>query len=176
MNIHRQKVLVFFPIILLVLLTATRLYCKPVEPDQKDEAQKSSIANILSNDPNNGFEYKIENRRDPFKPFLVEEKKSTVDMNEIVDFEGELSGMQLFEPGQLTLVAIVKSTQEQFAMVQDFTGKGYIITSGMKIGKRGVITDIVPNRVIIEETAYTRAGKKLTNEIVMNLKQEGEEQ
>ena len=96
-------------------------------------------------------------------------------MNEIVDINGELTGMQLFEPGQLTLVAIVQSGSKQLAMAQDFTGKGYILTKGIKIGKRGIITDIIPNQVIVEETAYTRAGKKLTNEIIMYLKQEGEE-
>ena len=84
-------------------------------------------------------------------------------------------GMQLFEPGQLTLVALLQKGTEDIAMVEDFTGKGYVLTEGIKIGRRGVVKDIAPNSVLIEETAETRAGKKIVTEVVMILKKEGEE-
>ena len=82
--------------------------------------------------------------------------------------------MQVFEPGQLTLVALVEKEGEKIAMVQDFTGKGYVIKEGTKIGKRGIVKDIVPNKVLIEETAQTRAGKKIITHTDMVLKKEGE--
>lgn len=123
------------------------------------------------------FDYILENREDPFVPFLSERAATTksIDMNEIVDADSTLSGMQLFEPGQLTLVALLKRGNEDLAMVEDFTGKGYIISEGTLIGRRGVVKDIASNNVIIEETAVTRAGKKIVTEIVMILKKEGEE-
>jgi hypothetical protein len=122
------------------------------------------------------FEYLIENRADPFVPFISEKAAtSTVDMNEIIDNGGPLTGMQLFEPGQLTLVALLKQNIGDVAMVEDFTGKGYILLEGTKIGRRGVVKDIAPNAVIIEETAVTRAGKELITQFVMTLKKEGEE-
>ena len=122
------------------------------------------------------FEYQLEDRADPFVPFITPKAAaSTIDMNEIIDENTPLTGMQLFEPGQLTLVALLKSGLEEMAMVQDFTGKGYMLTEGIKIGKRGVVKDITSNRVIIEETAETRAGKKIVTEVVMILKKEGEE-
>ncbi len=96
-------------------------------------------------------------------------------MDEIIEKNIPLAGMQLFEPGQLTLVALLKSGQEDMAMVQDFTGKGYMLTEGIKIGRRGVVKDITSKTVIIEETAETRAGKKIITEVVMLLKKEGEE-
>jgi type IV pilus assembly protein PilP len=122
------------------------------------------------------FEYTIEDRKDPFIPFITEKATtSDVNMDEIVETKAVLTGMQLFEPGQLTLVALMKKGARDFAMVEDFTGKGYIISVGTKIGKRGVVKEIIPNQVIIEETAETRAGKQLVNNIVMVLKKEGEE-
>ncbi len=122
------------------------------------------------------FEYVLENRPDPFVPFITEKAAtSSVDMNEIVDNTNPLSGMQLFEPGQLNLVALMKKGSEDIAMVEDFTGKGYILMEGTKIGRRGVVKDIALNKVLIEETAVTRAGKKLITEVVMLLKKEGEE-
>ena len=122
------------------------------------------------------FEYLLENRSDPFVPFISEKAaSSTVDMNEIVDSSGPLTGMQLFEPGQLTLVAILKKSAEDIAMVEDFTGKGYVLLEGTKIGRRGVVKDITLNNIVIEETAVTRAGKELITKVVMTLKKEGEE-
>jgi len=136
--------------------------------------QELSNGGVPDSDIN--FEYILENRADPFVPFLTEKAAtSSVDMNEVLDNNEPLSGMQLFEPGQLTLVALMKNGAEDIAMVEDFTGKGYVLTEGIKIGRRGVIKDIASNSVIIEETAETRAGKKIVTEIVMILKKEGEE-
>ena len=124
------------------------------------------------------FEYVLEGRPDPFVPFITEKatvSRPAVNMDEIVEKEVVLTGMQLFEPGQLTLVALLQSESEDIAMVQDFTGKGYMLTEGTKIGRKGVVKDIAPNTVIIEETAETRAGKKIITKVVMTLKKEGEE-
>jgi type IV pilus assembly protein PilP len=95
-------------------------------------------------------------------------------MDEIVDSGEPLTGMQLFEPGQLTLVALLKKDGENMAMVQDFTGKGYVLTEGTKVGRRGIVKSFTPQSVIIEETAVTRAGKKTVTEVAMLLKKEGE--
>jgi len=131
----------------------------------------------LSNMPKAEFEYIIGDRKDPFVPFITEKATTAdIDMNEIVDVDNtKLTGMQLFEPGQLTLVALMKSDSQDYAMVQDFTGKGYVINKGTRIGKRGVVVEIAPNKVVIEETAQTRAGQKIVTNTVMVLKKEGEE-
>lgn len=122
------------------------------------------------------FAYQLENRPDPFAPFITEKAAATsLDINEIVEEDEPLTGMQVFEPGQLTLVGLLKGNAEGLAMVQDFTGKGYIIAEGTKIGRRGVVKTIAPKSVTIEETAVTRAGEKIITEVVMLLKKEGEE-
>lgn len=125
--------------------------------------------------PSSSFKYRIEGRPDPFLPFISERSTRNEDPNEIIEEDRVLTGMQLFEPSQLTLVALMATGNDTFAMVQDFTGKGYIIKKGTKIGRRGVVTDITPTQVIIEETAQTRGGQTLTNTIAMVLKKEGEE-
>ncbi len=121
------------------------------------------------------FEYQIEGRPDPFLPFITERASTNENPDEIIDRNQTLTGMQLFEPGQLTLVALMVAGSNKYAMVQDFTGKGYVIEEGTKIGRRGVVADIIENKVIIEEQALTRGGRTLTNKIAMVLKKEGEE-
>ena len=121
------------------------------------------------------FEYQLEGRQDPFQPFISEKVTSNENLDEIIDENKVLTGMQLFEPGQLTLVALMKAGTSQLAMVQDFTGKGYVITEGTKICRRGVVASITDGKVLIEETAITRGGKTLKTQIAMVLKKEGEE-
>lgn len=123
------------------------------------------------------YEYEIEDRPDPFAPFVSgQARENTIPTapDEILEVDEPLTGMQLFEPGQLTLVALMMTGGETLAMVQDFTGRGYVVTEGTKIGRRGIITEITEDRVLIEETSKTRSGKILKNEIAMVLKQEGE--
>lgn len=150
------------------------------ETNEANDAKQTTVLSPLelpstTGEPLAVFSYQIEGRPDPFSPFISEKAASSINMDEIVDSEDTLTGMQLFEPGQLKLVAIVFEDNAELAMVEDAAGQGYAVRPGMKIGKKGVITTIDSNQVIIEETSVTRAGKKLTNNIVMHLKKEGEE-
>jgi type IV pilus assembly protein PilP len=121
------------------------------------------------------FEYQLEGRPDPFTPFISDRAATqALGQDEIVDENVELTGMRQFEPGQLSLVAIMHNTSHAMGMVEDVTGKGYFIKEGMPIGRRGVISKIAENQVTITETAHTRAGRKLENTIVMRLKKEGD--
>ena len=117
------------------------------------------------------------NRPDPFLPFITDKTtdQKTGDPNEIIDKKEPLTGMQLFEPAQLSLVALMETGKDKFAMVQDSTGKGYVLTEGTKIGRRGIVKAISPNKVLVEEMAETRGGKKILSYIDMVLKKEGEE-
>ena len=134
-----------------------------------------SAAGSGQQDGTKQFNYVLQNRKDPFMPFITEKSVTkNVNMNEIVQPKQQLTGMQLFEPGQLTLVALIKSGSQQLAMVEDHTGKGYVITKGTKIGRFGVVKQILPNQVIIEETKVTRAGRKIVTHTAMVLKKEGE--
>ena len=157
-NLHTKHILAgLLPILLLfgLFCVVPLAFALPSTQDQSPESseQQKQPAKTL-------FNYAIENRPDPFVSF-ISAKKIPTNLNEIVPVTEILSGMQLFEPGQLNLVAIVFSDNSDFAMVEDTTGKGYILTAGMKIGERGVVTAIQPNEVIIEEISTTRAKKKI---------------
>lgn len=122
------------------------------------------------------FSYDRENRSDPFMPFVSQQVQ--VRTAEVV-VKGEteeevLSGMRLFEPGQLQLVAIVFSGSKAVAMVQDSTGKGHFLEKGEKVGRRGEVKRIIPNIVEIEEWYLSATGKKRYKTIEMVLSNEGE--
>ncbi len=156
------------------LLTGTSV---AADLEQQKVAEDEKLVELNFEITESDFEYQIENRPDPFVPFYSGETTTTpeLDPNEIIDVERRLSGMQLFEPGQLNLVALMKVKGSYIAMVEDFKGQGYVIREGTKIGRRGTVKEIVSNKVLIEEVAITRAGKELRSEIVMALRKEGEE-
>ena len=122
------------------------------------------------------YEYTIEGRQDPFRPFLSPKAATPtgLDPNEIINEPGELSGMQLFEPGQLTLAGVLFSNNDHIALVEDQTKKGYLIKIGTLIGRRGLVSDIDKSQVTITETAKTRAGKEIQTTIIMKLNKEDE--
>ncbi len=119
------------------------------------------------------FTYRRENRSDPFMPFISQETGPTVVSSEE---ETPLSGMQLFEPGQLTLVAILFSGQRALAMVEDSTGMGHIIRVKDKVGRRGEVKAIVANAVVLEEWSLTTSGSKRFTTTEMVLRKEGEKE
>ena len=117
------------------------------------------------------YEYQVVARPDPFKPFIA---PKTVNPNELVDENLELTGMQLFEPGQLKLVAVMDTPHGRMAMVEDVTKKGYKITHGQLIGRRGQVTEIRKDEVVVTETAYTRGGEEIKTVVSMKMKRDGD--
>jgi len=122
------------------------------------------------------FEYILEGRPDPFVPFITKKAATPkLNPNEIIDEDVELTGMRKFEPGQLTLVAVLETDNNKIAMVEDVTGKGYMLNEGTPIGRHGIVSRITLQQVVVTETAHTRAGKEIKNTIVMRLNKEGEQ-
>jgi Tfp pilus assembly protein PilP len=122
------------------------------------------------------FNYQLDNRPDPFYSFLAKEAKEKAKVDEIVDEETKepLTGMRLFEPGQLRLVAVMGVQGSKIAMAEDMAGKGYTLREDMPIGKHGQIVLIKDGQVVIKETRRTAAGREINNEIVMTLKKDEE--
>ena len=136
---------------------------------EEDRKVEEILKNLM---PKDSFVYSREGRPDPFLPFVSEARVQA----ELASEEEKLTGMQLFEPGQLVLVSIMTVGGEPLAMVQDSVGKGYVIKMGMKIGRKGVITDIASNQVLVRELASfnSRTKKKIYKTTKMVLRKEGE--
>ena len=173
--INKQLTYISIRIVLLSLFFALQLVSNGMTQESNDETEDAAQASV-ANDPKkaDAFQYMLEGRPDPFVPFIEPKVATKFDPNEIVDDEAELTGMQLFEPGQLTLVAVIFSSEKKIAMVEDVTGKGYVMHEGILIGRHGVVSQINEEQVIITETARTRAGKELITTVVMRLKKEGD--
>ena len=164
-------------ILCFALLIATGLFSGPVQATENvtattdpEQLMGEELEQTLQK-----FEYQLEGRPDPFTPFISDKAATQkIGADDIIEEDVELTGMRRFEPGQLTLVAVMFSGGRRIAMVEDVTGKGYLLNEGMPIGRRGVISRIDGEQVTVIETAHTRAGRELETTIVIRLNKEGD--
>ena len=171
----REQLLKYVLILVTMLLTVGLQAFPAFSADEQPSAENAQptftekMEAILFQEKKDAFIYIRENRSDPFEPFIQERVSITETPVEV------LSGMQKFEPGQLTVVAIMMSPVDKFAMVQDSNNQGYIIREGILLGRTGVVEAIVPNKVIVKNYSYNLAGDKIYKTVEMVLRQEGEE-
>ena len=141
-----------------------------------DETENSDVTkaleDLLQAMKLGNFVYQVEERPDPFMPFISEKIINPAETD--AETGERLTGMRQFEPGQLNLVAIMFTSTNPMAMLEDSSHKGYLVRRGTKIGKTGVVTDILPNEVIIKQLSYSmdQAPKYSTMEMI--LRKEGE--
>jgi len=173
---HRLlRLKICFLIFSILAIRSPLSYGQAVENSGKTAAEAQTAPASTHEFKGDDFKYVLEGRPDPFVPFLAPKVATKINQDEIIDEAGNLSGMRKFEPGQLTLVAVLSSNGKKMAMVEDVTGKGYILNEGTPIGRRGIVSQINKQQVVITETAHTRAGKKLITTVVMRLNKEGDQ-
>jgi type IV pilus assembly protein PilP len=105
--------------------------------------------------------YDPKGKVDPFVPLIKAEKKTkkgkgsgtVVAANKVERKKRKpTTPLERIELSQLSLRAIVRSAQGNKALVEESSGKGYIITKGTFIGvNQGTVIDIQKDRVIVEE-------------------------
>ncbi len=105
------------------------------------------------------YTYSPVGKRDPFQSLLNREREGRKRIP-----EEQLTPIQKFELGQFRLQAVLIGKGAPKAMLSAPDGKTYIVSPGIKIGKRsGVITEINRAGINVEEVDYdnfTGAEKK----------------
>jgi type IV pilus assembly protein PilP len=121
-----------------------------------DAAAKPELDTALA------FSYEPEGKPDPFKSYV----------RQLVAIQqADLSSpLQRFDLSQLTVTGIIWSNEKPRALIEDPTGKGYVVQTGAPIGKnRGRIVHIGDNRVTVKETYVDSADQATTTEVDMYL-------
>ena len=108
------------------------------------------------------FRYNPEEKRDPFRSFIR--------LVGFMDEEGVTAPLERFDLSQLLVTAIVWGNEEPRALVQDPSGKEYIVSEGTSIGKnKGKVVRIEDNLVLVKETYIDYRDRASTNEVEMRL-------
>jgi len=95
---------------------------------------------------------------DPFEPLFKDEPEPAPSKREEPD--RVRTPLEKIDLGQLKLVGVILASSGNRALVQEASGKGYIIKEGTYIGvNSGKVTEIKNDRVIVEEEIEDVVGK-----------------
>ena len=120
--------------------------------------------------------YNPEGKLDPFAPLIKEKPVNLPVKNRKAVRRKLLTPLEKLDLSQLKLVGILRAQSGNKALVEEESGKGYIIKKGMYIGiHSGKVTKILPDRIIIEEEVEDIYGKVSVRKKEIKLKPPGEE-
>ncbi len=122
-------------------------------PDQKIELPETS----------DSYSYKVEGKIDPFASIFINGSSVFADQN-----DGKkkrlipLTPIEKIDLSQLKLVGIISAPSGNKALVEDASGKGFVIKKGARIGiNSGRVIKILKNIVVVEEEAESISGKTI---------------
>jgi len=123
------------------------------------------------------YRYDSRGKIDPFKPFVrLEVPTPTAKKSTERKLTGSLTPLQRVGLDKVRVTGIAGSSSKRVAMVEDGGGKGYIVYVGTLIGMNGGrVTQILPDRVIVEEKLDDSKSKEKSHRVALKLhKEEGE--
>jgi len=122
--------------------------------------------------------YRYRGLLDPFLPLIKEEKSESPPPSAVSSDKPKTkkrvpqTPLEKIDLSQLTLTAVFRNQKHDRAMVEESTGKGYIVKQGTFIGlDGGRITKILKNRILITEVSEDVMGKPVTVERELKLRQ-----
>ncbi|MBT9439543.1 MAG: hypothetical protein GAS50_10185 [Desulfobacterales bacterium] len=119
------------------------------KPDQKIELSETTVS------------YKAEGKIDPFASIFRVESSAFADQNDRKKKKRiPLTPIEKVDLSQLKLVGIIFAPGGNKALVEDASGKGFVIKKGTSIGiNSGRVIKILKGRVVVEEEAESILGK-----------------
>lgn len=146
---------------------------KATAPTPTPAPLPSSMESKAEPAPVEEYTYDPKGKPDPFKPLVVEKVEAApkagpkYSRQAVMEAATPLEGMDL---AQLKLVAVIWNIADPKGMVEDATGKGYILSIGTPVGKnRGKVTQITSAGVVVTERYETSSGKFKSREVALKL-------
>jgi type IV pilus assembly protein PilP len=149
-----------------------------VKLDVAKEKRVASVSTITEKiePPKISDLYNPEGKLDPFAP-LIREKPVNLPVNHRKAVRRKpLTPLEKLDLSQLKLVAILRAQSGNKALVEEDSGKGYVIKKGTYIGTHsGKVAKILSDRIIVEEEVEDIYGKISVHKREIKLKPPGEE-
>lgn len=131
------------------------------KPSAQKGAEQAQGGGLVAS--GSGYEYNATKRRDPFRSFVLDQAQKLA--------KQERGPLEQFDLNQLTVVAVVWGTDRPRAMLEDPSGRGYVVQEGTPIGKNdGMVLRINDNTVLVRETYVDYLGAQTSKEIEMRIR------
>lgn len=124
------------------------------------DAQVAALLNLQAQAP-----YNPKGKADPFEPLLRDEPAASVGTKLLRKKRDPQSPLEKIDLGQLKLVGIIAAPSGNRAMVEESSGKGYILREGTYVGlNSGKVVSIAIDKVMVEEEFEDAYGKTVTQQ------------
>ena len=117
--------------------------------------------------------YSRKGRVDPFEPFL-RQPEPDVSTEEEAKLNRRIprTPLEKIDLSQLRLTAVLRTPTKTRALVQESSGKGYVVSEGTYVGnKGGQVSQILKDRIMVEEKYLDVFGKISVRERELKLQQ-----
>ena len=144
-----------------------------IDPKKKDKiltaAASESKARISDEDRFPEL-YNPQGKIDPFLSPLKSKAEREEDKKKRAMRRIPRTPLEKIDISQMKLTAIIQSPQGNFGMIEESSGKGYVVSAGTFIGLNGgKIKKILKDRLVIEEETEDVFGKRKIREIEVRL-------
>ena len=132
------------------------------KPSVQGDSKSSPMVATADNMVNKRKPYNPIGKVDPFAPLYKEEAKEKPKDIVVKPKEPERprTPLEKLDLAQLKLTAIVTTKDQKRALVEETSGKGYVVEIGTRIGlERGTVVAIDPDRIVIENNTENEFGK-----------------
>ncbi len=132
------------------------------EPEAKDKKLIASLAPTVQKLVllDSADVYNPQGKLDPFEPLFREKAAAVVLPKKTTKKRKPLTPLEKLDLSQLELVGVIRALSGNKALVQEASGKGYVVTKGTYIGTRsGKIVEILADRIIVAEEVEDIYGK-----------------
>jgi len=151
------------------------------ETDKEDSKNDNDLSS-LSKSLQIKYYYNPKGKIDPFKPLISKKKKDTSpdpikeQKQKQLTRKRYLTQLEKFDISQLKLTAVIMTKKGGKGIVEEASGRGYVVKTGTYIGlNNGKVSDVFLDRIIIKEPEQGFAGSVKYNTKVMKLhKPDGE--
>jgi type IV pilus assembly protein PilP len=122
------------------------------------DSQVAALLNLQAQAP-----YNPKGKADPFEALLRDEPVQAAGGKLLRKKRDPQSPLEKIDLGQLKLVAIIAAPSGNRALVEESSGKGYILRQGTYVGlNSGKVVDIAIDKVMVEEEFEDAYGKTIT--------------
>ncbi len=146
---------------------------KAITPAPTPAPPPSSMEAKAEPAPVEKYTYDPKGKPNPFKPLVVEKVEAAPTAKARQAAEAVLEAatpLERMDLAQLKLVAVIWNISDPKGMVEDTTGKGYILSIGTPVGKnRGKVTKITSAGIIVTERYETSSGRFKSQEVALKL-------
>jgi type IV pilus assembly protein PilP len=122
------------------------------------DTEVAALLNLQAQAP-----YNAKGKVDPFEALLRDESAPAASAKLKAKKRDPQSPLEKIDLGQLKLVAIIAAPSGNRALVEESSGKGYILREGTYVGlNSGKVVDIALDKVMVEEEYEDAYGKTIT--------------